>query len=92
MSVKRRLTDMNETTDHISTRYRRIIGAAIAAVIVGGIIVFVGTGLDWGGFVGGLGLGAGSGLMLVGAYFWGYGNGLRRPLARAGWLPSRERG
>lgn len=49
-----------------------------------------GTVLDWVGFWGGLGLGAGIGLMVVGAYFLGFGNGIRRAGTRAVWLPSEE--
>ena len=81
---------MSEPIDHTSRLYRRIIGAAIGAVVVGGIIVLLGVGFEWGGIGGGFAIGAGVGLALVGTYFWGYANGLRRPVSRATWLPSRD--
>lgn len=86
---------MIESTKRGDTAFGRIIGAAIASMVVGGIAVFLGIGLDWGGFSGGLALGGGVGLVVVGAYFWGYANGLRRTATRASadfpsWLPSRD--
>ncbi len=86
---------MNETTARRDNAFRRIIGAAIASVVVGGLIVVIGIGLDWGGFGGGLALGAGVGLVLVGAYFGGFAHGLRQAMTRVSaapgtWLPSRD--
>jgi hypothetical protein len=81
---------MSESPEHPATLYRRIVGAAVATVVIGGIIVLLGIGFGWGGLGGGFALGGGIGLALAGTYFWGYGNGLRRPVSRATWLPSRD--
>lgn len=86
---------MDAATERTDNAFGRIIGGAIASMVVGGIIVFIGIGLDWGGLGGGFALGGGIGLVIVGAYFWGYANGLRRTALRAStspesWLPSRD--
>lgn len=86
---------MSETTARTDPAFRRINRMAITLIVAGGIVVFLGIGLDWGGFVGGMALGAGVGSVIVGAYFWGYANGLRRTATRASadpasWLPSRD--
>ena len=81
---------MSESTDQAARRYQRIIGGAIGAIIAGLVIVVLGIGFEWGGVGGGLAIGAGAGLAGVGAYFWGYANGLRRPIPRGTWLPSRD--
>lgn len=69
---------------------RRLTGGAIAAIVVGAVIVVLGVGFGWSGIGGGFALGGGVGLALAGAYLWGYANGLRRTPARATWLPSRD--
>jgi len=71
-----------------TTSTSRIRLIAIVGVLVGLSVVVVATGLDWAGFVGGMAIGAGIGVMLIGVYFWGYANGLGRPLVRSGWRPS----
>lgn len=86
---------MSESTERITHAFGRIIGGAIASMVVGGIIVILGIGLDWGGLVGGFAIGGGIGLVVVGAYFWGYANGLKRAAtlastSPASWLPSRD--
>lgn len=86
---------MSESTKRVDAASVRIVGAAIASMVVGSITVFLGIGLDWGGLGGGLALGGGIGLVVVGAYFWGFANGLRRTATRAStdpssWLPSRD--
>lgn len=83
---------MNTYTQRIDRFSRRIAIAALAAILVGGVIVFVGIGLDWGGFLGGLALGGGIGLVVVGAYFMGYAHGVRNPVSRRAWLPSQDAG
>ncbi|MFF2369670.1 hypothetical protein [Agromyces sp. NPDC058110] len=69
---------------------RRITVASIVAIAIGAIVAILGIGLDWQGFLGGMALGAGIGLVVVGAYFWGYANGVRRGGSRAMWLPGRD--
>lgn len=81
---------MSESTDRTSLVLGRVTVAAITLLVAGVLLFLLGIVLDWGGFVGGLGLGAGIALGLVGAYFWGYGNGIRRGGVRASWLPSHE--
>ncbi|MDN3494586.1 hypothetical protein QL996_01480 [Planococcus sp. APC 4015] len=83
---------MSDSTDRTSVVLGRVSIAAITLVIAGLVLFLLGIVLDWGGFVGGLGLGAGVALGLVGAYLWGYGNGIRRGGVRASWLPSQETG
>lgn len=68
----------------------RVVIAAIIGIVVGLVLVIVSIGLDWRGFSGGMATGAGIGLMVVGAYFWGYANGLRRPVSRGDWRPSQD--
>ena len=81
---------MSASTEHLSPLHRRLTGAAIAAIVTGVVIVILGVGFGWSGVGGGFALGAGVGLAGVGAYLWGYANGMRRPATRAGWLPSRD--
>ncbi|QAY60902.1 hypothetical protein ET475_13495 [Microbacterium protaetiae] len=69
---------------------RGVVALAICLVAVGLIVVVLSAGFDWHGFAGGLALGAGIGTMLVGAYFWGWMNGLRRQGSSARWLPGEE--
>jgi hypothetical protein len=83
---------MSESTGRTPVALGRVTAAAIALLVVGAVVVLVGTVLEWGGFWGGLALGAGIGLTLVGAYFWGFGNGVRRAGPRAVWLPSQDGG
>ncbi|ANJ26670.1 hypothetical protein [Agromyces aureus] len=72
------------------TAVRRLAGASVTAIVLGAIVTLCGLVMDWGGFVGGMALGAGIGLVVVGAYLWGYANGIRRGGSRATWLPSRD--
>ncbi|MCT9001319.1 hypothetical protein [Microbacterium memoriense] len=81
---------MTTTSDSASRTLRRITLVSIVTFALGAIIVLCGIGLDWGGFGGGMAIGAGGGLCLVGAYFAGFANGFRRgPGSGASWLPSR---
>lgn len=83
---------MKKTTMPVSRRQRAVIAIAIGLVVVGFIAVLLSIGLEWRGFGGGFAVGAGIGAMLVGAYFWGWTNGLRRPASAARWLPSEDAG
>lgn len=81
---------MSEVTDHTALVLRRVIVVAITLAVAGVLLFLLGIVLDWGGFFGGFGLGAGIALGLGGAYFWGYADGIRRGGPQASWLPSRE--
>ena len=81
---------MSESSEATAPQYRRLVVGAIVAIVAGLVIVVLGLGFDWSGFLGGCALGAGIGLALVGVYLWGYTNGLQRVAARPTWLPSRD--
>lgn len=81
---------MSASHGDLSPLHRRLTGAAITAIVAGVAIVVLGVGFGWSGVGGGFALGAGVGLAGVGAYLWGYANGMSRPATRAGWLPSRD--
>ena len=69
----------------------RIRWAGFFAIIVGFIAFVLAIGFEVRGFGGGLVMGAGIGAAAVGAYFWGYANGLRRADdERLNWLPSQD--
>lgn len=70
-----------------STVTSGMIGGAIAGIVLGLILATLSIGFDWSGFPGGLAVGAGVGIALAGAFFWGLGVGLRRG-NRSMWLPS----
>ncbi|PRA80625.1 hypothetical protein [Microbacterium sp. MYb66] len=70
----------------LSIRLAQRIGLALLAA--GALTLILSIGFDLDGFGGGLIQGAAVGGMLVGTYFWGFGNGFRRR-DRPQWLPSR---
>lgn len=65
-------------------------------IAVGTIALFVGVGLDLGGFLGGMLQGAGFAVALLGAYFLGMHQGADESTTRGdepgAWLPSRDGG
>ncbi|MCR2762313.1 hypothetical protein NQ152_02195 [Microbacterium sp. zg.B48] len=81
---------MTDNGNQKSAVFGRIVVWAIAAIIAGAALLLVAIVLEWSGFWGGLVQGGGIGLMAVGAYFWGFGNGIRRAGPRASWLPSQD--
>ncbi|UNK69907.1 hypothetical protein [Microbacterium sp. H1-D42] len=81
---------MTKTTALSATSISRIRIVAIIGIVIGLLAVLLAAGLDWSGFGGGLATGAGIGVMLVSVYFWGYANGVGRPLSRSGWRPSAD--
>ncbi|MFG6502675.1 hypothetical protein [Microbacterium sp. P05] len=68
----------------------RLVAFAVAAIAVGASLLLLALVLDWEGFWGGAVMGAGIAVGIVGAYFWGYANGLRRSGGRTVWLPSDD--
>jgi len=80
---------MNEFTRKTSM-IRSLVPIAIGAMVVGAVILLVAVVNDAEGLAGGAVIGAAIGLLVVGAYFWGYANGLRRPEPRGQWLPSED--
>lgn len=70
----------------LSTRLTRTVGGGLLAAGFTALLLSIGFDLD--GVGGGFVQGAAIGGMLVGTYFWGFGNGLRRR-DRPHWLPSR---
>jgi len=83
---------MTETRVSAGRHGRIMIGVAIGLMLVGFVAVMLSLGCEWHGFGGGFAVGAGIGAMLVGAYFWGWTNGLRRPAQPSRWLPSEDAG
>ncbi len=81
---------MSDQQTRTTAVYRRIIAFAVASMLAGVVLVVLAIGFEWSGFVGGLGIGVGVGVGVVGAYLWGYANGLRKPVTRGAWLPSRD--
>lgn len=68
----------------------RLTAVSVLLIVGGGVLFLVGVVLDWGGFWGGAAQGAAVALAVVGAYLWGYANGLRRAGSAAVWLPSSD--
>ncbi|WEG07621.1 hypothetical protein PU630_10160 [Microbacterium horticulturae] len=67
---------------------RPLVVIATTGIAVGFALVIVSIGLDWHGFGGGFAVGAGVGMMLVGAYCWGYSGGMHRRASTRWWRPS----
>lgn len=90
------LLTTDDCQDYVDNMNRKTISpsaALIAAVVLGiaGIAVFLlAIGFEWGGFGGGMAMGAGIGLALAATFFWGYATGLRAPGIRAQWRPSDD--
>ncbi|MGM1018477.1 MAG: hypothetical protein ACQEW8_13165 [Actinomycetota bacterium] len=80
---------MNTLQQRTSVVFTRVLWVAIGLIVLGATVVILAIGFDWEGFLGGFGLGAGVGAMLVGTYLWGFSNGIRRGHPKAGWLPSQ---
>ena len=82
---------MNTPKTSLIDASARVRKTSIIAMIIGLVAFIVAIGLDARGFGGGLILGAAVGAVVVGGYFWGYANGLRRGGdERVSWLPSQD--
>jgi len=81
---------MKQISSRAAAAIGRIKWVAIVGLLAGAVLLVVALGFEWRGFAGGAVQGAGIGMMAVGAYFWGYGNGIGRAEPQAAWLPSRD--
>lgn len=84
------LTLMNAQRTPSEAALRKFITAAMIGLVVGLILLITAIGLDWGGYLGGFAIGVAIGLMLVGAYFWGFMNAVRQRPTRDAWRPSES--
>ena len=81
---------MEQFSSRASAAIGRVKWVAISGMIAGAVLLLVAIGLEWRGFWGGAAQGAGIGLIAVGAYFWGLGDGIGRAVPVAAWLPSQD--
>ncbi|MCR2818376.1 hypothetical protein NQ166_05930 [Microbacterium sp. zg.Y1090] len=81
---------MKQISNRASAAIARVKWVAIAGMLAGAVLLLVAIALEWRGFWGGAAQGAGIGLIAVGAYFWGLGDGIGRAVPQAAWLPSRD--
>ncbi|MCR2784335.1 MULTISPECIES: hypothetical protein [unclassified Microbacterium] len=81
---------MENLSNRASAAIGRVKWVAIVGMLLGAVLLILAIGLEWRGFWGGAVQGTGIGMIAVGAYFWGYGNGLGRAEPVAAWLPSRD--
>lgn len=81
---------MNASAQSTTRGSTSVVVLAIVGMIIGLTLLILAIGLDWSGFAGGFAIGVGIGMTGVGAYIWGYRNGMRRPRVQDAWLPSRD--
>ncbi|MBD7956889.1 hypothetical protein H9651_04515 [Microbacterium sp. Sa4CUA7] len=70
---------------------QRMKWIAIIGMAAGAVLLVLAVGFEWRGFWGGAVQGAGVAFIALGAYFWGFGNGIGRGAPAAVWLPSQDR-